>query len=123
MNKAILKGNVGHTPEIKDFDNGKMARFSLATTERGYTKRDGTIVDDRTTWHNIVVRNSGLAGVVEKFVSKGTPVLIVGRIENRKYEGKDRQDKFITEIVADELELCGGQKKDNEAENDMPDNW
>ena len=122
MNKAILKGNVGRTPEIKEFDNGKMARFTLATTERGFTKRDGTVVEDKTTWHNIVVRNSGLAGVVEKYVAKGTPVLVVGRIENRKYEGRDGNEKFITEIVAEELEMCGGQKKESD-NDDMPDEW
>lgn len=121
MNKCILKGNVGHTPEIKEFDNGKMARFTLATTEKGYTKRDGTVVEDKTTWHNVVVRNSGLAGVVEKYVAKGTPVLIVGKIDNRKFTGKDGTEKFVTEIVVEDMELCGGQKK--QEIDDLPDDW
>lgn len=122
MNKAILKGNVGHTPEVKEFDNGKMARFTLATTERGFTKRDGTVVEEKTTWHNVVVRNSGLAGIVEKYVTKGTPLLIIGKIDNRKFTGKDGSEKFITEIVVEDMELCGGQKKE-QAIDDLPEDW
>ena len=60
MNKCILKGNVGKEPEITIFENGgKVAQFSLATTERGYKTRDGKDIPDHTTWHIIVVKRTG----------------------------------------------------------------
>ena len=77
MNIVILKGNVGQDPKITTFDNGgKVAQFTLATTERGYKKQDGAEVPDKTDWHNIVVRRSGLAGICEQYVKKGTPLLL-----------------------------------------------
>ena len=69
MNKCILRGNVGQDPTITNFDNGgKVAQFTLATTERGYKTKDGREIPDVTDWHNIVVRQTGLAGVVEQYV-------------------------------------------------------
>lgn len=113
MNLVILKGNVGGDPRITTFDNGgKVAQFSLATTERGYTTKEGKEIPDETTWHNIVVRKTGLAGVVEQFVKKGTPLLIEGRIKSRQYADKDGVERTITEIYVDELELLGGQKRE-----------
>ena len=77
MNKVFLKGNVGQDPRITTFqDGGKVAQFTLATTERGFTTRDGKQIPDVTDWHNIVVKRTGLAGVCEQFVKKGTPLLI-----------------------------------------------
>lgn len=125
MNRVILKGNVGQDPKITTFDNGgKVAQFSLATTERGFTTQDGKEIPDETTWHNIVVRKSGLAGVVEQFVRKGTPLLVSGKIKERVYE-KDGVEKHIVEIYVDELELLGGGQKREETpapepEEDMP---
>lgn len=114
MNRVILKGNVGQDPKITTFDNGgKVAQFSLATTERGFTTQDGKEIPDETTWHNVVVRKSGLAGVVEQFVKKGTPLLVSGKIKNRTYE-KDGVEKTITEIYVDELELLGGGERKHE---------
>lgn len=64
MNKCILKGNVGQDPRITTFqDGGKVAQFTLATTERGFTTKDGRQIPDETQWHNIVVKRTGLAGV------------------------------------------------------------
>lgn len=76
MNLAILKGNCGQDPKITNFDNGgKTAQFSLCTSKPGYTKQDGTKVEPKAQWHNIVVKRTGLAGVCEQFVKKGTPLL------------------------------------------------
>lgn len=113
MNKVILKGNVGKDPVITTFANGgKVAQFSLATTERGYTTNDGHEVEETTDWHNIVVRRTGLAGVCEQYVRKGTPLLIVGKIKTRSYEDNAGQIRYITEIYVDEMELLGGKKAD-----------
>lgn len=114
MNKVFLKGNVGHDPRITTFEGGgKVAQFTLATTERGFKTKDGKEVDERTDWHNVVVKRSGLAGVCEQYVKKGTPLLIVGKIQSRQYTGKDGSEKTITEIVVEEMELLGGQKRES----------
>ena len=112
MNKAILKGNCGKDPEITNFDNGgKVAQFSLATTERGFKTRDGRDIPDHTDWHNIVVKKSGLAGVCEQYVKKGTPLLITGKIQTRDYTDNSGIKRYVTEIIVDELELLGGNKQ------------
>lgn len=113
MNKVFLKGNVGQDPKITTFqDGGKVAQFTLATTERGYETRDGRQIPDVTDWHNIVVKKTGLAGVCEQFVRKGTPLLIVGKIRTRDYQDNAGQTRYITEIIVDEMELLGGQKRE-----------
>lgn len=113
MNKCILKGNVGEAPRITKFeDGGKVAQFSLATTERGFTTKDGKEVESRTTWHSVVVRKSGLAGVVEQFVQKGTPLLVIGRYESRKYTDKNGAEHTIYEVNVEDMELCGGMKRE-----------
>lgn len=110
VNKAILIGNVGRDPEVREFDGGsKVANFSLATTERGYTTRDGKVVDEKTEWHNITCWG-GLAGVVEKYVNKGDRLYIEGKLRTRKYTDKDGVDKYATEINVDTLQMLGGGK-------------
>lgn len=75
LNKVFLIGNVGKDPEVHYFDsNTRKASFTLATTDRGFTRTDGTAVPERTEWHNIVVWR-GLAEVVEKYVRKGSKLL------------------------------------------------
>ncbi len=111
MNKVILKGNVGADPTITNFENGgKVAQFTLATTERGYTTKDGRQIPDVTDWHNCVAKQPGLAGVCEQYVKKGTPLLIVGKIRTRDYEDNAGQKRYITEIIIEEMELLGGKK-------------
>lgn len=113
MNKVILRGNVGQDPKITTFDNGgKVAQFSLATTERGYKKEDGTEVPEITDWHNIVVKRTGLAGICEQYVKKGTPLLVVGKLRTRDYDDNAGQKRYVTEVIVEEMELLGtgGQK-------------
>lgn len=113
MNKVFLKGNVGQDPKITTFqDGGKVAQFTLATTERGYETRDGRKIEPQTTWHNIVVKQSGLAGVCQQYVKKGTPLLIVGKIRTRDYQDNAGQTRYVTEIIVEEMELLGGKKQE-----------
>lgn len=113
MNIIILQGNVGEDPRIKDFEGGgKVAQFSLATTEKGYKTQDGREIPDETTWHNIVVKKSGLAGIVQQFVKKGSPLLVKGRVTNRQYSDAQGVTRYITEVVVDDLTLLG--KKEHE---------
>lgn len=111
MNQAILKGNVGQDPRITQFESGKVAQFSLATTERGYTTRDGRQIPEHTDWHNIVVNRDALVeGAIEKYVKKGTPILVTGKLRTREYTDDNGFKRYITEIVVDSLELCGGKE-------------
>lgn len=113
MNKIFLKGNVGQDPRITDFQNGgKVAQFTLATTERGFTTKDGREIPEETTWHNIVVKNSGLAGVCQQYVKKGTPLLIEGKIQTRQYQDNSGQTRYVTEVIVDELEMLGGKSRE-----------
>lgn len=122
MNKVFLRGNVGHDPKITNFEGGgKVAQFTLATTEKGYKTKDGKDIPDETTWHNIVVRRTGLAGICEQYVKKGSPLLIVGKITSRDYTGKDGSEKRITEIMVEEMELLGGGQKRDEAPAPEPE--
>ena len=111
VNKVILLGNVGSDPEIRESNGGKFATFRLATTDKGYTKRDGTQVPERTEWHNIVA-NSNIVGVIENYVRKGTKLYIEGKLRTRKYTARDNTERTVTEIYIDNLELLGGKPQE-----------
>jgi len=105
INKVILVGHAGKDPEVRYFDNGgSVANFTLATSERGYTAANGTVVPDRTEWHNIVLWRS-LAEVAEKYVRKGSKLYIEGKIRTRSYDDASGNKRYITEIYADGMEL------------------
>jgi len=108
VNKVILLGNVGHDPEIRASNGGKFATFSLATTDKGYTKRDGTQVPERTEWHSIIA-NGSIVGVIESYVRKGTKLYIEGKLRTRKYTARDNTERTVTEIYLDQMELLGGK--------------
>jgi len=116
VNKAFILGRVGKDPQVTHVSNVKKASFSIATTDRGYTKQDGTQVPDRTEWHNIVAWR-GLAEVCEKYVHKGDPLYIEGKIQTRSWDGENGQKHYITEIVAEVVELfpkSQGQPQDEQ---------
>lgn len=114
VNKVILVGNVGKDPEVRHFENdGAVANFPIATTERGYTTRNGQEIPERTEWHNIVAWR-GLAKIVESYVKKGTQIFIEGKIRTRSYDDKDGIKRYTTEVYADNLQLLG-RKSDNPA--------
>ncbi|HBG56832.1 single-stranded DNA-binding protein [Proteiniphilum sp. UBA1028] len=117
VNKVILVGNVGKDPEMKYFDNDvAKANFSLATSERGYTTSGGTQVPERTEWHNIVCWR-GLAQIAEKFVRKGTLLYVEGKIRSRSYDDQNGVKRYITEVVADNIELLSRKSGGMEGEN------
>lgn len=104
VNKVILLGNCGRDPEVREGGNGKWATFSLATSERAYTNKNGIQVPERTEWHNIVVFGNTV-NVVEARVRKGQPLYIEGKLRNRKYTDRNNQERTTTEVVVDTLEL------------------
>ena len=109
VNKAFILGRVGKDPQVSHISDTKKTAFTIATTERGYTKQDGTQIPDRTEWHNIVAWRS-LAEVCEKYVHKGDLLYIEGKITNRSWE-TDGQKHYITEIVAEVVELFPKQQQ------------
>jgi len=99
VNKVILVGNVGSDPEIKTFNNGgKVANFSLATTEKWRDKKTQEYVS-KTEWTKISVFSEGLVSVIERYVKKGVKLYIEGRLQTRKWTDSSGNDKYITEVV------------------------
>lgn len=115
INKVILLGRVGKDPEVQQFDGGNKASFSVATTERGFTTRDGKEIPEKTEWHNIVCWK-GLSTIVERFVKKGDLIYLEGKITTRSWDS-DNGKKYITEIVADNIELLGNKTESKVAED------
>ena len=99
VNKVILVGNLGNDPEIRTFGNGgKVANFSLATSENWRDKQSGER-REKTEWHRVAVFGEGLVGVVERYVKKGSKLYIEGKLQTRKWQDRDGNDKYTTEIV------------------------
>ena len=111
----MLIGNVGKEPDVRYYDQDQaVATFSLATTERGYTLQNGTKVPDHTDWHTVMAWR-GLAKIVEKYVHKGDKLYIEGRIRYRSYDDQKGQRRFVTEILAENMELLTPRPVANEA--------
>jgi len=107
MNKAILIGRVGKDPETHEFQTGKLATFSLATTEK-YTDKSGE-KQESTEWHNIIV-NGKLADIVEKYVKKGDLVYVEGKIKYQEYEDKAGVKKTSTRINCLALQMLSSKE-------------
>ena len=121
MNKVTFIGNLGKDAESWDFDNGGcIVNFSLATTERGYTTSDGKTIEDKTDWHNCVIKKKGLTDVAKKYLKKGMKVYVCGKLTYREYE-KDGTKHRITEIVVDELELLTPKGDGGNNQSSHPD--
>lgn len=109
MNRVILKGHLGKDPELKYLDSGTaVATFSIATNET-YTNRDGEKISD-TTWHNIVVW-AKRAETVAQYFSKGSEILIEGKIKTRSYQDQDGNNRYVTEVHMDSFEFCGASSR------------
>ena len=99
VNKVILLGNLGRDPEIRSMQSGKkMASFSIATSKR-WKDRNTQEQKENTSWHNIVVFNEGLVDVIEKYIKKGSKIYVEGELSTRKYQDKDGNDRYTTEVV------------------------
>jgi len=104
VNKVILIGNLGKDPEIRRLENGTViANFPLATSE-SYTDKSTGTRRDITDWHNIVLWRN-LAEIAEKYVRKGTKVYVEGKLKTRNWTDANGQQRYITEIVGDELTI------------------
>lgn len=103
LNKVMLIGNLGKDPEVKTLDNGaKIATFPLATSET-YKDKEGNR-QTRTEWHNMVLWR-GLADIAESYLHKGSQVYLEGRLSTRKWEDKEGNTRYTTEVIGDNLVL------------------
>ena len=99
VNKVILIGNLGADPEIKSFQNGgRIANIRIATSEQWKDRMTGER-KERTEWHNVVINGDGLVGVVERYLKKGSKVYIEGSLRTRKWQDRDGNDRYTTEVV------------------------
>jgi single-strand DNA-binding protein len=99
VNKVILVGNLGRDPEIKQLPSGSsIANLSVATSENWRDKASGER-KEKTEWHRVVVFNDGLVRVIEQYLKKGAKIYLEGQLETRKWQDKDGNDKYSTEIV------------------------
>jgi single-strand DNA-binding protein len=124
LNKVILIGRIGKDPEIYTFDDGtKKISFSLATTE-SYRDRTSNEWKDQTEWHNVV----GYRYLAEKSIAKGDLIYVEGKIKNRKYNDRDGNEKYITEILSEKINMLakpqGGDQSAGSYERKTPqDNY
>ena len=113
VNKVILVGNLGRDPEVRyTQSNQKIVHLSVATSERWKDRQSGD-PRERTEWHRVVIFNEHLAGIAERYLSKGSPVYLEGTLQTRKWTDQGGQEHTTTEVVVPrfrgELTLLGGR--------------
>ena len=108
VNKAIIVGNLGRDPEVRYSASGNaIANVTVATTDSWKDRQSGER-QERTEWHRVVFFNR-LAEIVAEYLKKGSQVFIEGRIQTRKWEDKDGNERWTTEIVANEMQMLGSR--------------
>lgn len=108
LNKVTLIGNLGADPEVRYLPTGgAVTSISLATTRRWKDKQSGER-KDATEWHRVIFFNR-LAEVAGEYLKKGSQVYVEGRLQTRKWQGQDGQDRYTTEIIAEEMQMLGSR--------------
>ena len=108
INKVIVLGNVGKEPETRSFDSGDtVTNFSVATSEKWKDKSTGES-KEQTEWHNIIMFGK-LAEIAGQYLKKGSSIFVEGRLQTRKWQDKNGQDRHTTEIIANEMKMLGGR--------------
>ena len=114
VNKVILVGNLGADPETRYMPNGDaVANIRLATTESWKDKASGE-KKEITEWHRVVFYRK-LAEIVGQYLKKGSAVYVEGRIRTRKWQDKEGQERYTTEIEASEMQMLGGKQSGESA--------
>ena len=99
LNKVMLIGNLGADPEIRTFNNGgKVANLRIATSESWKDRQTGER-KEKTEWHTVAIFSEGLVSVVERYLKKGSKVFVEGKLQTRKWQDQNGQDRYSTEIV------------------------
>jgi len=108
VNKVILIGNLGADPEVRYMPSGQaVANVRLATAESWRDKETGEN-QERTEWHRVVFFGRQ-AEVVKEYLRKGSQIYVEGRLQTRKWQGQDGQDRYTTEIVASDMQMLGSR--------------
>ena len=108
VNKAIIVGNLGRDPEVRYSASGAaIANVSVATTDSWRDKQTGES-NEKTEWHRVVFFGR-LAEIAGEYLKKGSQVYIEGRLQTRKWQDQNGQDRYTTEIVANDMQMLGGR--------------
>ena len=108
VNKVIVVGNLGQDPETRYMPSGSaVTNMRIATNESWKDKQTGE-QKDRTEWHNVAMFGR-LAEIAAEYLRKGSQVYIEGKLRTRKWQDKDGNDRYTTEIIADEMQMLGGR--------------
>jgi len=115
VNKVILVGNLGKDPEVRYMANGgAVCNLTLATTESWKDKQTGE-QKDKTEWHSIVFYRR-LAEIAGEYLKKGSQIYVEGKLQTRKWQDKSGNDRYTTEIIANEMQMLGGRGGGGSAE-------
>lgn len=106
MNKVFLLGNVGSDPQIRYVERRPVASFSLATNEPARQTANGATIPERTEWHNIVMTDQA-AEFAEKYIRRGSRLLVEGTLRTRYWEDRNAIKRTVTEIYVERYELLG----------------
>jgi len=107
INKVILVGNLGQDPEVKYMPNGNaVCNITVATSESWKDKNSGEM-QERTEWHRVVFFRR-LAEIAGEYLKKGSQVYLEGRLQTRKWQDQQGQDRYTTEVIADNMQMLGG---------------
>lgn len=118
LNKVTLIGNVGADPEVRTTNSGTtVATVRLATSER---VKDGESWKDHTEWHSVVCFGR-TAENVGRYVQKGKQLYVEGKIRTRKWQDRDGNDRWSTEIIADDIKFLGGAKGEDRGQSERDD--
>jgi single-strand DNA-binding protein len=108
INKVIIVGNVGGDPETRYMPSGSaVTNLTIATNESWKDKQSGE-QKERTEWHRVAMFNR-LAEIAAEYLRKGSQVYIEGKLRTRKWQDKSGNDRYTTEIIADEMQMLGGR--------------
>ena len=117
VNKVTIIGNLGKDPELKFMPNGDaVCNFSVATTDTWKDKAGEK--QERAEWHNIVMYRK-VAEIAGEYLKQGSSVYLEGRLQTRKWQTKEGQDRYTTEVVADSMQMLG-KKSEGEQTGSKP---
>ncbi len=109
VNKVIIVGNLGRDPEVRTFPSGdRVANVTIATTDKWKDKTSGEM-KEHTEWHRVVF-NGRLAEIAGEYLRKGSQVYVEGSIRTRKYQDKEGQERQISEVRADMMQMLGSRQ-------------
>ena len=119
VNKVIIVGNMGADPEMRYTASGAaVANLNVATSEEWKDKQAGE-KKEKTEWHRVVMFGK-LAEIAGEYVKKGQQIYLEGKLQTRKWQGQDGQDRYTTEIVANEMQMLGGKPQGGQGQRQAP---